>query len=150
MSRPSENFVNEDFVRSRHHPELALVLEEVDRWILINAMRVLLCSLQPFRNVAGRIAVLSFIRGADLNDLLVTTHGAKPDSDHLVGLAADFKPLDMGADAFFEMVRRGHAAGATWDKLNLYTDAGTFHVSHRLVDAGPPRQRVYLDWIRAR
>lgn len=134
-----------DFVRSREHPELALVLEEVDRWILVNAMRVLLCSLQPFRNVAGRIAVLSFIRGEDLNDLLP---GAVPDSDHLVGLAADFKTLDMGADAFFEMVRRGHAAGATWDKLNIYTNAGTFHVSHRPVDAGAPRQRIYADWNR--
>lgn len=148
MSRPAPFFVEQDFVRSRQHPELELVLDEVEPSVLINAQRVMLWSLYPFRLAAGRIAVLSFIRGADLNDMLVRTHGAKPDSDHLVGLAADFTPLDMTPDQFFDMIRRGHVPAATWDKLNMYTEAGSFHVGHRPVDVGPPRRRIYVDWQR--
>lgn len=138
------HFVGRELVISRQHPELELVLEEVEPWILINALRVLWCSLVPFRSVAGRIAVLSFIRPEDLNAMV----GGVDDSDHLVGLAADFRPLDIAPHEFFELVKRGHCAGATFDKLNLYGDAGTFHVAHRPVDAGPPRGLIFRDWQR--
>ncbi len=138
------HFVARELVASRDHPELALALEEVEPWILINALRVVWCSLVPFRSVAGRIGVLSFIRGVDLNELV----GGVDDSAHLIGLAADFKPLDVTAAEFFGTVKRGHAAGATFDKLNFYSDRDTFHVAHRPVDAGAPRQRIYQDWQR--
>lgn len=145
--RPSENFTRGEMVDSRDHPELALAFEEVEAGHLLNAMRVLLLFLQPARTLAGAIGVLSFIRGQDLNDVLP---GAVPDSDHLVGLAADFKPLAMSAEQFWQLAKRGYlqGAGASWDKLNLYSASGTFHVSQRPVEDGPPRHRLYVDWQR--
>ncbi len=142
--RPAPNFTLDDLVRSRDFPAFELDLVEVEPAVVVNAMRVLLLSVQPFRDLAGRIAVLSFIRGDDLNDMV----GGIPDSDHLVGLACDFKSLDMTPDAFFEACRQGDVPGATWDKLNLYTAGGTLHVAHRPLEDGAPRGRCYVDWQR--
>lgn len=149
-SRPSENFTRTEMVASRDHPELALAFEEVEAGHLLNAMRVVLLYMQPARNLAGPIGVLSFIRGTDLNDVLVDLGAAVPDSDHLVGLACDFKPLRMSSEEFWRLAISGalQAAGCTWDKLNLYTGAGTFHVALRPVQDGPQRMRLYVDWQR--
>ncbi|MCP4871593.1 MAG: hypothetical protein GY898_23030 [Proteobacteria bacterium] len=150
-TKVSTDFTQRELVRSRDFPELELELVEVEAFVLINAAWVVFSFLQPARTRAGgRLGVLSFIRGDDLNDMLVRHRGAKPDSDHKVGLAADFVPLDMTAEAFFELAMTGEleAAGCSWDKLNLYEDPGTFHVAHRPVGAGPPRMRVYRGWQR--
>lgn len=107
-------------------------------------MRVMLLSLQPFRDFAGRIGVLSFIRGDELNKAVGGIEG----SDHLFGLAADFKTLDMPAHEFFSAIQRGHVPRATWDQLNIYTAPGTFHVAHRPLEDGGPRRRIYSNWER--
>lgn len=145
MSRPAPNFPLHDLTRSRDFPELELELVELDPETIINAMRVLLLSLQPFRDFAGPIAALSFIRSRELS---TSIPGAKIGGDHEVGLAVDFKLLDMEPDVFFEGARTGTIPGATWDKLNLYSTSSTWHVAHRLLERGPPRGRIFIDWQR--
>lgn len=140
----SEHFRRYELVVSDEHPELAYTFLTLPRSLLVNSMRVTLLSMQPFRNVAGRIDVLSFCRGEELNAAV----GGVDDSDHLEGLACDFKPREISAPKFLELARDGalERAGATWDKLNLYVGPGTFHVSQRLVEAGPPRMLIFVDW----
>lgn len=145
MSWPSPNFRPHELVRSRDHPELELKIFRLRPAMMVCAMRVVLLAMQPFRDRVGRIDVLSFCRGPALNAALPNS---VPDSDHLEGLACDFKPAEISAADFLELAKSGEleAAGATWDKLNLYSSSGTFHVAHRLVEAGAPRMRVYVDW----
>ncbi len=145
MSQPAPNFVQGDFVRSREHPDLELALEELEPAWLINGMRVMLLSVQPFRDFAGAIGVLSFIRSRALSQAIP---GAKIGGDHEDGLACDFRTLEMPADEFFEAICRGHVPRATWDKLNIYTGPRTFHVAHRPLELGAPRRRIYRDWER--
>lgn len=143
--KPADNFDPHDLVNSDSHPELELALDELAPALWIAAMRVLLLSVQPFRDFAGRLAVLSFIRSRALSEAIP---GAKIGGDHEHGLACDFKLLDMSAEAFFEAVRRGHVPRATWDKLNLYSGPRTFHVAQRPLEVGAPRRRLYVDWQR--
>jgi hypothetical protein len=145
MIDPAPNFVWRDFLRSREHPDLELELDDVVPAWWINAMRVMLLSLQPYRDFAGRLGVLSFIRSRTLSEAIP---GAKIGGDHETGLAADFKTLDMAAADFFEAVERGDVPRATWDKLNIYTRPATFHVAHRPLELGAPRRRIYRDWER--
>lgn len=143
MSRPAPDFPLEDLTRSRDFPELELELAELDPEQIINAMRVLLLAVQPFRDFAGRVAVLSFVRSRELSGAIP---GAKIGGDHEAGLAIDFRLLDLDVDLFLEAAKAGEIPGATWDKLNLYSSSGTWHVAQRLLETGPPRGRIYVDW----
>lgn len=144
MSWPSPNFRPHELVRSRDHPDLELKAYRLRPAMMVSAMRVVLLTMQPFRDRVGRIGVLSFCRGPALNAAV----GGVDDSDHLEGLACDFKPAKISAAAFLELAKSGEleAAGATWDKLNLYSSSETWHVAHRLVEAGAPRMLVFVDW----
>lgn len=144
MSWPSANFRPHELVRSRDYPGLELKTYRLRPAMMACAMRVVLLTMQPFRDRVGRIDVLNFCRGLALNNAV----DGVPGSDHLKGLACDFKPAEISAAAFLELAKSGEleAAGATWDKLNLYSEPGTFHVGHRLVEAGPPRGLIYVDW----
>ena len=122
MSSVSADFTERELVASRDHPELELVLEELEPRILLNASRIVWTFMQHARDHAGRLAVLSFIRSRALSE---ATPGAKIGGSHEDGLAVDFQPLDMTPEAFFEAIRRGHVPRASWDKLNLYTGPGT-------------------------
>ena len=144
MSWPSRNFRPHELVRSRDHPDLELKAYRLRPAMMVCAMRVVLLTMQPYRDCVGRIDVLSFCRGRALNVAV----GGVDDSDHLEGLACDFKPAEISAADFLELAksRELEADGATWDKLNLYSSSKTFHVAHRLVEAGAPRMRIYVDW----
>lgn len=144
MSWPSPNFRPHELVRSRDHPDLELKAYRLRPAMMVCAMRVVLLTMQPYRDTVGRIDVLSFCRGSALNAAV----GGVEDSDHLEGLACDFKLAKISAEAFIELAIDGtlERGGATWDKLNLYSSPGTFHVAHRLIEAGAPRMRIYVDW----
>lgn len=143
--RPAPNFLPFEFVRSTDFPQLALELEQLTpaQWIHIG--RLLHTTMQPFRDFAGRLGVLSWVRSRELSEAIP---GAKIGGDHEDGLAVDFRTLDMDAEQFLEAVRRGHVPRATFDKLNLYSGPGTFHAAHRPLELGPPRRRLYVDWQR--
>ena len=145
VSWPSDNFRPHELVASRDHPELEFKFYRLRPAMLVSAMRVVLLTMQPFRDLVGQIDVLSFCRSRELS---LAIPGAKIGGDHEDGLACDFKPTEISAEEFLELATSGQleAAGATWDKLNLYTSSGTWHVAHRLVEAGPPRMRIYVDW----
>ncbi len=145
MIKPAADFTAHDLVRSRDFPDLELSVAGLTPNLWMNATRVLHLSVQPFRDFAGAIGVLSFIRSRALS---MAIPGAKIGGDHEDGMACDFKLLVMAAERFLEAVRRGHVPRATWDKLNLYTSSRTFHVAHRALELGPPRGRIYQDWER--
>jgi hypothetical protein len=141
MAKISTNFYDWELVVSAEHPHLITPVEDLDFETVANAMRLVLDVMQPARDVAGRLDVLSFCRSLQLNDAV----GGVADSDHLDGLACDFRPALLTAVEFFEMARDGLLECA-WDKLNLYTETDTLHVSIRRLEDGPPRGRLFIDW----
>ena len=137
------SFDEGELVASRDHAELAYTFADIGARRSSNATRLLCGFMQPARDFAGRIDVLSFVRSPALNTAIP---GAKPDSDHLDGNACDFRTAEAEPAAFLEAARRDEIPGAEWDKLNLYTESATFHVANRPLEEGPGRRRVFIDW----
>jgi hypothetical protein len=100
--------------------------------------------LEPVRELAGPLDVLSFYRSLELNG---ATPGAVPDSDHLEGLACDFRARLIAGGQILDISRALAEGGlAAWDKLNLYTASDTLHVANRRPELGEPRRRIFVDW----
>ncbi len=155
MTMLTRNFRDTEISISDSRPDLVIPFEELAPHLVANAMRVLEGFMQPARDLAGALETLSFIRSQALND---ATPGASPTSSHMTGLGCDFRPLRITPALFWAMAQPFddtleysgalEASRATWDKLNIYTGPGTFHVGLRPLEEGPGRRRIYRDWQR--
>ena len=110
------------------------------------ASRLLWTGLEPLRERLGRIRCLGFVRGLELN-LAV---GGTTNSQHMTAEACDFLPLDVGQEEAWAIITAGDVPGLAFDHLNYYAelDIPTFHIDNRSVDAGVPRMKLYVDWVR--
>ncbi len=142
MPKLSPSFSAFEVTRSIEHPELALAWELLAAQHAANLQRLVDCFLQPVRDVAGRIRVLSGYRPDALNDILPS---ASKRSRHRTGLAVDFIPDHFDQFALFKLLAQGQIEGAGWDRLTLYTSRGipNFHVDLRPWEQGPQRGRLY-------
>lgn len=144
MSLITAHFHDVELCVSRDNPTLVTPLDELEARIVANATRLIVAYLEPVRELAGILDVLSFYRSLELNG---ATPGAVPDSDHLEGLACDFKPREVSGATVLELSRALADGGlAAWDKLNLYTASDTLHVANRAPELGAPRRRIFVDW----
>lgn len=142
MPEVAPGFWDWELCTSREHPELVTPFGELPVRQVVNAMQGVYELLVPTRRRAGRIRVESFIRGEDLNRAV----GGVDDSDHLVGRAVDFVPIDMSPEELLDLFLAGDVPGAEWHKLNFYTDRRAFHGAWRPVAEGPGERLVFIDW----
>jgi hypothetical protein len=142
--RISRNFSEWELTISRQHPELSIPFDELEPRVLAHSIITVHTMMQPIRDVAGWLDVLSFIRSLELNDAV----GGKVDSDHLRGLCVDFRPRAMSCEDLWLMAQNGELAHADFDKLNYYPARRSFHGAIRPLEDGLPRRRLYLDWQR--
>lgn len=135
------DFTSHEMSRSTGHPDLATAWAEIESDAVANLTRVVVEFLQPVREFAGRIRVLSGFRSPELNEAV---EGAMR-SRHLRGLAADFLPVDLEPLALWRALVQGDVLGARWDRLTIYTtlDPMTFHVDLREWEQGEQRGRLY-------
>lgn len=147
MSRlVSANFYDWETTKNERFPDLVTPYGSLSPWLASNATRVVTTSLQPIRDVVGRVRVLGFYRDPILNDAV----DGIPGSLHLDALAADWIPIDADADDVWRLLRDGLVPGISFDHLNFYStlDVPSFHVDHRPLEAGPPRMKLYENWNR--
>lgn len=143
--RITANFSEWELRVSRNHPELVPALDEIPGAVLAHAVIGAHIMMQPLRDVAGWIDVLSWIRLEELN---AATPGAKPDSDHRRGLCVDFRPRLITPAEFWRLAVAGELGEARFDKLNFYPERRSFHGAIRPLEDGEQRMLLYLDWRR--
>lgn len=142
--RISRNFSEWELRISRDHPELSTPFDELEPAVLAHAVITVHIMMQPIRDVAGWLDVLSFIRSLELNDAIP----GKAGSDHLRGLCVDFRPRAVTCEELWHMALNGELCGAQFDKLNFYPARRSFHGAIRPLEDGLQRGRLYLDWER--
>jgi hypothetical protein len=142
MPKLSPDFSAFEVTRSISNPDLALPWEDLPAQHAANLQRLVDCFLQPVRDRVGRLRILSGYRPDALNAVLP---GASPRSRHRFGLSVDFIPDRVDQVALFKLLAQGQIAGASWDRLTLYTsrDIPNFHVDLRPWEQGPQRGRLY-------
>lgn len=143
--RRSRNFFEHEIAQNARRPDLVTPFEDLTPRQAANGQRMIDTSLQPMRDELGRILVLGFYRGPNLN---AAVDGIE-DSLHLLALATDFLPADVLQDEAWEKICAG-IDGLTFDHMNFYRslEVPTFHVDHRPIESGPPRMKLYVDWER--
>ena len=142
--RISRNFSEWELRISRDHPGFSTPFDELEPAVLAHAVIAVHIMVQPIRDVAGWLDVLSFIRSAALNTLV----GGKPDSDHIRGLCVDFRPRAVTCEELWHMALNGEFSEARFDKLNFYLSRRSFHAAIRPLEDGPQRMRLFEDWAR--
>jgi hypothetical protein len=110
-------------------------------WVRANLVRLAVDVLEPCRGLVGPIHVSSAYRCPGLN-LAVGSHSG---SQHLIGLACDWWPLEMPILQAYEIIRE---STIPWDQLIL--ERGTWiHISAPR-HAQDPRRQALMMWTTGR
>lgn len=127
----SQNFKLEEFTRSQKADEQGIdnsldPAKPGHADIIANLTALVRNVLQPLRDRAGPLQVTSGFRTKKLNDALE----GSPTSQHLIGQAADVKPLDADVSRL-DLIEWARQDDLPFDQLICYAHKGHLHVSHR-------------------
>jgi hypothetical protein len=142
----SPHFTEGEVVGNDRRPDLVTPYDQLTARESAAASRLLWTGLEPLRERLGRIRCLGFVRRLELN----TAVDGTDNSQHLTAEACDWLPMDLGQDEAWAIITAGDVPGLSFDHLNYYAslDVPTFHIDNRSVEVGPPRMKLYVDWVR--
>lgn len=147
--RFSKNFNSSELVVSDSFPELVREVVRESKHIM-SAQALALNCLQPGRDKFGIFDILSWLRDEALNESV----GGAPNSDHLLGIAADFSPRNFHPEQVFKWYVQ--ESGVTYRQIIYYPDKKFIHIStnhpdkpskrEALVCTGPKKYVSYAEY----
>jgi len=140
----SENFTDQEMVRSRSYPHLITPWEKLPTVAAVMLMRLVHEALQPIRDAVGPLDPTSGYRSRVLNEAV----GGAASSRHQCILqdgnfaAVDAAPKEVTAQELFGLLPE---IPARFDRCCLYLKQNRIHVDIRDWALGPPRGLLYID-----
>lgn len=118
----SKNFSESELCVSKDHPGIAQSIIPTTENILAARVVALEC-LQPGRNKFGPFLVNSWLRNEKLNAAV----GGTENSDHLLGSAVDFTPINFNVEQVFKWYV--FKSGIDFRKIIYYPKKKFIHIS---------------------
>lgn len=145
----SEHFELDEFLRSEVAARQGFDMTPPSKVV---ANLALLCHdvLEPLRAMVGPIVVTSGYRPANLNAAI----GGAPDSDHIKGLAADIRAVNMPLSQLAQVVRIAKLPGmqkaifefSQWIHVATHEPGQLYSPTYLVATLGADRRVVYSAW----